>query len=136
MMQQRTFVKGYGYTHPKSSINRLNDIFISCILIEEEKLGFNGIHDTDSLTAFLYKIKRDFSIKIHHKSDFHRHSSQHLSGSHPEAPVPNIHHHNPDHHTIDFNENVYVEFKPKHDHHLIALPSEATRRPFFQTPRT
>ncbi|CAO3624563.1 unnamed protein product [Mucor hiemalis] len=102
---------------------------------QEEKIQFNGIHDTDSLTEFLYKIKRDFSIKIHHKSDYYRNSSSyHLSGEHIEAPLPVVHHHNPDHHTIDFNENVYIEFKPKQNHHMEALPVEATRRPFFQHP--
>jgi hypothetical protein len=51
---------------------------------------------------------------------------------HSEAAVH--HHHNPDHHTIDFNENVYIEFKPKHDHHAVVLHTEVTRRPFFQHP--
>lgn len=46
----------------------------------------------------------------------------------------NHHQHNPDHHTIEFNDNLYVEFKPKQNHHMIDLPVEATRRQFFQHP--
>ncbi|KAL9555209.1 hypothetical protein PS6_002981 [Mucor atramentarius] len=90
---------------------------------QQERIAFNGIHDTDGLTEFLYKIKREFSIKIHHKAP---HSEHHHQQHHPE--------HHPEHHTIEFNENVYIEFKPKHNHHDLALPAEATRRPFFQHP--
>ncbi|KAI8636482.1 bacterial low temperature requirement A protein-domain-containing protein [Parasitella parasitica] len=87
---------------------------------QQERIAFNGIHDTDGLTEFLYKIKREFSIKIHHKTS---HSEHHHS-----------HHHHPENHTIEFNENVYIEFKPKHSHHDIILSAEANRRPFFQHP--
>ncbi|KAI8387046.1 bacterial low temperature requirement A protein-domain-containing protein [Blakeslea trispora] len=91
----------------------------------QEKIRFNGVKDTDGLTDFLYKIKRDFSIKIHHKGDF----------AHGE---PGHHHHHqqhnhPDNHTIEFNDNLYVEFKPKHNFHEV-VPVEQTRRPFFQHP--
>ncbi|KAI8378189.1 bacterial low temperature requirement A protein-domain-containing protein [Choanephora cucurbitarum] len=91
----------------------------------QEKIRFNGVKDTDGLTDFLYKIKRDFSIKIHHKGDFvhgelnhHHHHQQH---------------NHPDNHTIEFNDNLYVEFKPKHNFHE-DVPVEQTRRPFFQHP--
>ncbi|KAI8068992.1 bacterial low temperature requirement A protein-domain-containing protein [Thamnidium elegans] len=94
---------------------------------QNETLRFNGIHDTDGLTEFLYKIKRDFSIKIHHKSDFIRTST-------PEQHIETHHHHNPEHHTIEFNDNLYIEFKPKYNHHMVDLPVEATRRHFFQHP--
>ncbi|KAI7852467.1 bacterial low temperature requirement A protein-domain-containing protein [Circinella umbellata] len=93
-------------------------------LSPQERIQFNGVHDTDGLTAFLYKVKREFSIKIHHhKSDI---PVEHHDLSHLE--------HNPDNHTIEFNENVYVEFKPKVHHFHDLLPPEATRRPFFQHP--
>jgi hypothetical protein len=78
------------------------------------------VHDTDGLTAFLYKIKRDFSIKIHHKTEY-------AKENHLEAGIEL----NPHHHTIKFNDNTYIEFKPKH-HHEVILPLEARRRPFFQ----
>ncbi|CEP19216.1 hypothetical protein [Parasitella parasitica] len=87
---------------------------------QQERIAFNGIHDTDGLTEFLYKIKREFSIKIHHKTS---HNEHHQS-----------HHHHPENHTIEFNKNVYIEFKPKHSHHDVVLSAEATRRPFFQHP--
>ncbi|KAG2195996.1 hypothetical protein INT47_011501 [Mucor saturninus] len=96
-----------------------------------EKIRFNGVHDTDGLTEFLYKIKRDFSIKIHHKSEYSRGSSTLQGSEHIEPPIP---HHNPEHHTIEFNDNLYIEFKPKHDSHMIELQAEATRRPFFRHP--
>ncbi|KAL9542607.1 hypothetical protein MBANPS3_008531 [Mucor bainieri] len=86
---------------------------------QQERIAFNGIHDTDGLTEFLYKIKREFSIKIHHKVPHSEH--------HP-------HQHHPEHHTIEFNENVYIEFKPKSNHHDMILSAESTRRPFFQHP--
>ncbi|KAF1800168.1 bacterial low temperature requirement A protein-domain-containing protein [Mucor lusitanicus] len=86
---------------------------------QQERIAFNGIHDTDGLTEFLYKIKREFSIKIHHKVPHSEH--------HP-------HQHHPEHHTIEFNENVYIEFKPKNNHHDVVLSAESTRRPFFQHP--
>ncbi|KAI8141154.1 bacterial low temperature requirement A protein-domain-containing protein [Fennellomyces sp. T-0311] len=96
-------------------------------LTPQERIKFNGVHDTDGLTAFLYKTKREFSIKIHHhKSDLLHHSEHFHDLSHLE--------HNPDNHTIEFNENVYVEFKPRHHHLRDLLPVEATRRPFFQHP--
>ncbi|GAA5796344.1 hypothetical protein HPULCUR_001714 [Helicostylum pulchrum] len=94
---------------------------------QNETLRFNGIHDTDGLTEFLYKIKRDFSIKIHHKSEYIRTSTL-------EQHIETHHHHNPEHHTIQFNDNLYIEFKPKHNHHMADLPVEATRRYFFQHP--
>jgi hypothetical protein len=90
-------------------------------LTHQEKIQFNGVHDTDGLTEFLYKVKKDFSIKIHHKGEFKRGESL-------------DHHHHPDNHIIEINDNVYIEFKPKHDHHMDILPVEATRRPFFQHP--
>lgn len=83
----------------------------------QEKIQFNGVHDTDGLTEFLYKIKRDFSIKLHHKLD-------HLKEGH---------HHSPENHIIEFNPNFYVEFKPKQPRH-VALPPEISRRPFFRHP--
>ncbi|KAI9246858.1 bacterial low temperature requirement A protein-domain-containing protein [Sporodiniella umbellata] len=76
-------------------------------LTAQEILLFNGVYDTDGLTDFLYKIQRDFSIKIHHKS---------------ETPQE----------IIEINSNCYLEFKPKHIHPT--LSSEDTRRPFFQPP--
>ncbi|KAI9250837.1 bacterial low temperature requirement A protein-domain-containing protein [Helicostylum pulchrum] len=94
---------------------------------QNETLRFNGIHDTDGLTEFLYKIKRDFSIKIHHKSEYIRTSTL-------EQHIETHHHHNPEHHTIQFNDNLYIEFKPKYNHHMADLPVEATRRYFFQHP--
>ncbi|KAI9495462.1 bacterial low temperature requirement A protein-domain-containing protein [Zychaea mexicana] len=99
-------------------------------LTPQERIKFNGVHDTDGLTAFLYKSKREFSIKIHHhKSEF---SSNHHASEHFHD-LSNLEH-NPENYTIEFNENVYVEFKPKrHQFHDI-LPPEATRRPFFQHP--
>ena len=91
-------------------------------LTPQERIKFNGVHDTDGLTAFLYKSKRDFSIKIHH------HKSDHFEPTHHDLSQLE---HNPDNRTIEFNENVYVEFKPR-IHHNEHLPVEATRRPFFQ----
>ncbi|KAG0167371.1 hypothetical protein DFQ28_006300 [Apophysomyces sp. BC1034] len=96
-------------------------------LTVQERIQFNGVHDTDGLTAFLYKTKRDFSIKIHHKAEIARHDTP--SASHDHAME-----HNPDNHVIEFSENVFVEFKPRHHAHGSDLPAEATRRPFFQHP--
>ncbi|KAJ8663813.1 hypothetical protein O0I10_000087 [Lichtheimia ornata] len=101
------------------------DEFASLLrLTPQERIKFNGVHDTDGLTAFLYKCKRDFSIKIHH------HKSDHFEPTHHDLSQLE---HNPNNRTIEFNENVYVEFKPR-IHHNEHLPVEATRRPFFQHP--
>ncbi|KAI9316794.1 bacterial low temperature requirement A protein-domain-containing protein [Dichotomocladium elegans] len=92
-------------------------------LSPDERIRFNGVHDTDGLTAFLYKIKREFSIKIHH------HKSDHGDHQH--------HHdleHNHNNHTMEFNENLYVEFKPRSNYVHYLPPVEETRRPFFQHP--
>ncbi|EIE87424.1 hypothetical protein RO3G_12135 [Rhizopus delemar RA 99-880] len=89
-------------------------------LTPKEKILFNGVHDTDGLTDFLYKIKRDFSIKIHNKAD--------STVGHQQD-----HTHHAEHHTIEFNDNCFIEFKPKHNHHH-ELSSKETRRPFFQYP--
>jgi hypothetical protein len=67
------------------------------------------VHDTDRLLEFLYKTKRDFSIKIHHKTTS-------KPSSHP---------------IIEFNANVYLEFKPVNHLHD---PHAGTRRPFYQHP--
>ncbi|KAI9475390.1 MAG: bacterial low temperature requirement A protein-domain-containing protein [Benjaminiella poitrasii] len=101
-----------------------NDFCKRLNFTQQERIQFNGVHDTDGLTEFLYKIKREFSIKIHHKIELLR------SGDHQHQH----HHHHEDSHIIEFNENFYVEFKVKHIHHHKALPVEATRRPFFQHP--
>ncbi|KAI8374764.1 bacterial low temperature requirement A protein-domain-containing protein [Radiomyces spectabilis] len=94
-------------------------------LTPQERIQFNGIHDTDKLTAFLYKTKREFSIKIHHKAEIARHAGN--SNEHLE--------HNPNNHIIEFNSNVYVEFKPmQYHHHAAASTSHTTRRPFFRHP--
>ncbi|KAI7898855.1 bacterial low temperature requirement A protein-domain-containing protein [Cokeromyces recurvatus] len=100
-----------------------NDFCEKLNFTQQERIQFNGVRDTDGLTEFLYKIKREFSIKIHHKIELLR------SGEHHGH-----HHHHADNHIIEFNENFYVEFKVKHNHHAISLPVEATRRPFFQHP--
>ncbi|KAI8991148.1 bacterial low temperature requirement A protein-domain-containing protein [Mycotypha africana] len=96
-----------------------NDFCQRLHLSLQERIQFNGVHDTDSLTEFLYKIKRDFSIKIHHKSGKYVHHQHHNDGSN---------------HIIEINENVYIEFKPKFNSHLHLPLLEATRRPFFQHP--
>jgi hypothetical protein len=85
-------------------------------LSSQEKIQFNGVRDTDGLTAFLYKIEKELITKFHHKGD-NRH-----------------YRHNPDNHIIEINENLYIEFKPKHDHHMDILSVESTRRPFFKHP--
>ncbi|KAF7727713.1 Pre-mRNA-splicing factor cef1 [Apophysomyces ossiformis] len=95
-------------------------------LTPQERIQFNGVHDTDGLTAFLYKTKREFSIKIHHKAEIARHDVH--SGPHDHSME-----HNPDNHIIEFSDNVFVEFKPRH-YHISKLPAEVTRRPFFQHP--
>ncbi|RCH90243.1 hypothetical protein CU098_005311, partial [Rhizopus stolonifer] len=100
-----------------------NDFCQRLNLTPKEKIQFNGVKDTDGLTDFLYMIKKDFSIKIHHKGEG-EHQHHHHHG----------HHHDPDNHTIEFSDNLYVEFKPKHEHHDVMIPVEATRRPFFQHP--
>jgi hypothetical protein len=103
-------------------------------LTPKQRIQFNGVRDTDGLTAFLYKIKIDFSIKIHHKAEIARHSNLHDPHHDPHAqPHAHHHEHNPNHEIIEFNDNVYVEFKPKHRHHDIA-PVEVSRRPFFRYP--
>lgn len=95
-------------------------------LTPQERIQFNGVRDTDSLTAFLYKTKRDFSIKIHHHKELAT-EDHHRQSHHDLAHLE----HNPSNYTIELNDNVYVEFKPFHEHHE-TLPVEATRRPFFQ----
>ncbi|KAI7871752.1 bacterial low temperature requirement A protein-domain-containing protein [Spinellus fusiger] len=97
-------------------------------LTPQQRIQFNGVRDTDGLTAFLYKTNKEFSIKIHHKTELSNHEKRHS-----EMDMHHVLEHNPDHHTIEFNENVYVEFKPVHHAHH-ELPVEATRRPFFQHP--
>ncbi|ORE13268.1 hypothetical protein BCV71DRAFT_251887 [Rhizopus microsporus] len=97
-----------------------NDFCTRLKLDQKEKLLFNGVHDTDGLTDFLYKIKRDFSIKIHYKAD-NTHENHH-------------HHRHPDSHIMEFNDNCYIEFKPKHTHQPTSSSSVSTRRPFFQYP--
>lgn len=74
----------------------------------QERIQFNGVHDTDRLLEFLYKTKREFSIKIHHKST-----------KPPTHPI------------IEFNANVYLEFKPKNHLHN---PHAGKRRSFYQHP--
>ncbi|SAL97044.1 hypothetical protein [Absidia glauca] len=91
-------------------------------LTQKQRIEFNGVRDTDGLTAFLYKSKCEFSIKIHHKAE-PRHSSS----------IDHLDTHDPSHDIIDFNDNVYVEFKPKHHHHEDAA-MELSRRPFFRYP--
>ncbi|ORZ21477.1 bacterial low temperature requirement A protein-domain-containing protein [Absidia repens] len=93
-------------------------------LTQKQRIQFNGVRDTDGLTAFLYKTECEFSIKIHHKTVAARHST-HLE--HDD------HEHNPNNDIIEFNDNVYVEFKPKHNHHD-PNAMELSRRPFFQYP--
>ncbi|KAI8069701.1 bacterial low temperature requirement A protein-domain-containing protein [Gongronella butleri] len=97
-------------------------------LTPQQRIQFNGVHDTDGLTAFLYKCKIEFAIKIHHKAELARIEHQ----VHEDL----AHHieHNPDHETMAFSENVFVEFKPKTHHHEAVLPVEASRRPFFRYP--
>jgi hypothetical protein len=80
---------------------------------------FNGVHDTDGLTAFLYKIKREFSIKIHHKTEK---LDSNIETHHSE--------YNPNNHIIEFNENVYIEFKPRTIN--VGIHPGIPRRPFFQ----
>ncbi|ORX57540.1 LtrA-domain-containing protein [Hesseltinella vesiculosa] len=99
-------------------------------LTPQQRIQFNGVHDTDSLTAFLYKCKIDFAIKIHHKAELARIEHQaHADASHHQ------HHqeHDPEHETLEFSDNVFVEFKPKHHHHE-PLEHAAVRRPFFRYP--
>jgi hypothetical protein len=80
---------------------------------------FNGVHDTDGLTTFLYKIKREFSIKIHHKTEK---LDSNIETHHSEC--------NPNNHIIEFNENVYIEFKPRTIN--VGIHPGIPRRPFFQ----
>ncbi|CAO3641999.1 unnamed protein product [Cunninghamella blakesleeana] len=98
-------------------------------LTSQQRIKFNGVRDTDGLTAFLYKVKIQFSIKIHHKTELAKnedpHHHHHLA-HHGE--------HNPENEIIEFNDNVYVEFKPKLTHHHPELPPEVSRRPFFKYP--
>ncbi|KAI8339719.1 bacterial low temperature requirement A protein-domain-containing protein [Chlamydoabsidia padenii] len=109
-------------------------------LTQKQRIQFNGVRDTDGLTAFLYKIKSEFSIKIHHKAEIARHShlghDQHPGSTASLDPnAPHHHHeHNPDNEIIEFNDNVFVEFKPKHHHHHELAPAEVSRRPFFRYP--
>jgi hypothetical protein len=35
-------------------------------LTQQEKIMFNGVHDTESLTSFLHNTHRDYAIKVHH----------------------------------------------------------------------
>jgi hypothetical protein len=35
-------------------------------LTQQEKIIFNGVHDTESLTSFLHNAHRDYAIKVHH----------------------------------------------------------------------
>ncbi|KAG2187326.1 hypothetical protein INT44_005012 [Umbelopsis vinacea] len=35
-------------------------------LTQKEKIMFNGVHDTESLTSFLHNAHRDYAIKVHH----------------------------------------------------------------------
>lgn len=35
---------------------------------------------------------------------------------------------------MEFNDNCYIEFKPKHTHQPTSSSSVSTRRPFFQYP--
>lgn len=97
-------------------------------LTTQERIQFNGVHDTDGLTAFLYKTKREFSIKIHHHKSELLHQHDHHHSMHDLAHLE----HNPENQIIEFNDNVYIEFKPHRQIHHEHLPPEATRRPFFQ----
>ncbi|KAI8974336.1 bacterial low temperature requirement A protein-domain-containing protein [Pilobolus umbonatus] len=88
-----------------------DDLYERLNMTADERIRFNGVHDTDGLTNFLSKTKRAFSIKLHQKSGEDMTTSKN--------------------HTIVFNDNVYLEFKPKqiHAHHVLN-----TRRPFFRPP--
>ncbi|KAL0079676.1 bacterial low temperature requirement A protein-domain-containing protein [Phycomyces blakesleeanus] len=110
-------------------LEKANEFSNKINLTPQERVQFNGVRDTDGLTAFLYKTRREFSIKIHHKAEISRSDNRHSKGdlSHHAQE------HDPNHHTIEFNENVYVEFKPVYYVHS-ELPVQATRRPFFQHP--
>ncbi|CAO3596170.1 unnamed protein product [Absidia cylindrospora] len=122
--------QGFAIDHDKA------DQFAKKIgLTPKQRIQFNGVRDTDGLTAFLYKTKRDFSIKIHHKAEIARHSNLHDPQHHDPHAQPQAHHHehNPNNEIIEFNDNVYVEFKPRHHHHDI-VPVETSRRPFFRYP--
>ncbi|KAI8097210.1 bacterial low temperature requirement A protein-domain-containing protein [Halteromyces radiatus] len=119
--------QGFALDHEKA------DHFAKKIgLTQKQRIQFNGVRDTDGLTAFLYKTKVDFSIKIHHKAEVARNSHLEHDSQHPTHDHHHLEH-NPHNETIEFNDNVYVEFKPKHHHHE-ELPQEATRRPFFRYP--
>ncbi|KAI9021474.1 bacterial low temperature requirement A protein-domain-containing protein [Phycomyces nitens] len=108
-------------------LEKANEFSNKINLTPQERVQFNGVRDTDGLTAFLYKTRREFSIKIHHKAEISRSDNRHSKGdlSHHAQE------HDPNHHTIEFNENVYVEFKPVYYVHS-EFPVQATRRPFFQ----
>ncbi|KAI9303146.1 bacterial low temperature requirement A protein-domain-containing protein [Cunninghamella echinulata] len=97
-------------------------------LTAQQRIQFNGVRDTDGLTAFLYKTKLEFSIKIHHKTEIAKHEDPHHHHHHHHQGE-----HNPNNEIVEFNDNVYVEFKPKH-HHNLDIPAEAGRRPFFKYP--
>ncbi|CAO3681348.1 unnamed protein product [Umbelopsis ramanniana] len=83
-------------------------------LTQQEKIMFNGVHDTESLTSFLHNAHRDYAIKVHHG-----HSGDH---------------HHKQHQTLELSPNIFVEFKPKFQDHSPPQSSQSTRRPFFLFP--
>lgn len=65
---------------------------------------------------YLHKIKRDYSIKIHH----------HTTDNYPDIES------NPNQDIIELNDNVYIEFRLR-EPNILPLPAlEVTRRPFFR----
>ncbi|KAJ2964811.1 hypothetical protein NQZ79_g342 [Umbelopsis isabellina] len=86
-------------------------------LTQKEKIMFNGVHDTESLTHFLHQTNRDYAIKVHH-------------GHGGSLESHHAHHHQ----TLDLSSNIYVEFKPKLQEVVHEDSSGSTRRPFFMFP--
>ncbi|KAI9321734.1 bacterial low temperature requirement A protein-domain-containing protein [Dichotomocladium elegans] len=88
-------------------------------LNQHERLVFNSVRDTDALIDFLDKTKREYSIKIHKQNNKPEHGAEHGHAKY---------------HTIEVNDNVYVEFRPRVPHYRPPLAPEVTRRPFFAPP--
>ncbi|KAI7877642.1 hypothetical protein K492DRAFT_197480 [Lichtheimia hyalospora FSU 10163] len=97
---------------------QVKDFATKLHLTQQERIRFNGVHDTDSLMDYLHKIKRDYSIKVHHLA----------ADNYPSIEFK----HNPD--IIELNDNVYIEFRLR-EPSMLPLPAvEITRRPFFRHP--